>query len=713
MNQPTSKMPVAVLAFHGDGIPAEINDLLRTTVEGVLVNEKRFRTLDRIYLQDVLTEQQLSDALSNPDEALALGQLTPAHVFIVADLFKHGETGVEMKARVINTETSEIVAVLDAFVDDHSSRDLIQQGCENLAAQINALYPRLSGEVVSARSSQMLLNWTEEDGVRPGAYVLLVEEEEPWIDEDTGEILEPGQFIEVGRAKIESASSSSTRARTVESDQEGVSLEKACLLSPCSLLLLLALVFAPTTMAQLEINSAPSPVGSGARALGMGGAFIAIADDATAASWNPGGLTQLERPELSLVYSYKWFGEDLHSSAHYELNSDNDVSFNDINYFSFVYPIRRTWKGRNFVLSLNYLKKYDFDRDFDFGFNNIAASNGAVVTIPGVGNISIPGGIINSVRSKYHYRQRGSLSTLSPAFGMELTDKLSVGLVVNIWDQSILSDNEWKTRNEVTARASVNGVPQPRTVLKVEEDFEDFEGTNYSAGFLYKPNDRWGIGGVYHSKFTGDVKYTIRQQVRVAGIRGIPTMSRRDKHYTFPSSAGIGVSYRFPNDKLTLSLDITRTEWEQFEILDPQNRNPFMRRMSGVSGMPKSRTPKIDPTYTVRLGMEHVFVDTKNPSTKYMPIIRAGVFYDPEPSTNRSNSFWGMGVNTLRGGDGKPDKFYGVSLGAGVLMHNRVNLDVAYTYRWGKDVRRDTLGLGWTDFDVDQHLLYFSTVIYF
>ncbi len=36
---------------------------------------------------------------------------------------------------------------------------------------------------------------------------------------------------------------------------------------------------------RLEIPSSPNPVGSGARALGMGGAFIAVADDATAASW--------------------------------------------------------------------------------------------------------------------------------------------------------------------------------------------------------------------------------------------------------------------------------------------------------------------------------------------------------------------------------------------------------------------------------------------
>ena len=34
-------------------------------------------------------------------------------------------------------------------------------------------------------------------------------------------------------------------------------------------------------------------LGSGARAFGMGGAFLARADDATAASWNPAGLSYL------------------------------------------------------------------------------------------------------------------------------------------------------------------------------------------------------------------------------------------------------------------------------------------------------------------------------------------------------------------------------------------------------------------------------------
>ena len=60
----------------------------------------------------------------------------------------------------------------------------------------------------------------------------------------------------------------------------------------------------------VEISSSPNPVGSGARALGMGGAFIGVADDATAASWNPGGLIQLETPEVSVVGAYNNRTED-------------------------------------------------------------------------------------------------------------------------------------------------------------------------------------------------------------------------------------------------------------------------------------------------------------------------------------------------------------------------------------------------------------------
>ena len=38
--------------------------------------------------------------------------------------------------------------------------------------------------------------------------------------------------------------------------------------------------------------------GAGARSLGMGRAFLAVSDDASATYWNPAAMVQLERKEL-------------------------------------------------------------------------------------------------------------------------------------------------------------------------------------------------------------------------------------------------------------------------------------------------------------------------------------------------------------------------------------------------------------------------------
>lgn len=62
----------------------------------------------------------------------------------------------------------------------------------------------------------------------------------------------------------------------------------------CPLLVLVC----SSAMAQSTVE--PPMVAPGARSLGLGGAFVAVADDATAAWANPSGLMQLARPEISL-----------------------------------------------------------------------------------------------------------------------------------------------------------------------------------------------------------------------------------------------------------------------------------------------------------------------------------------------------------------------------------------------------------------------------
>ena len=49
-------------------------------------------------------------------------------------------------------------------------------------------------------------------------------------------------------------------------------------------------------------------IGIGARALGMGGAFVSISDDATATYWNPAGLTQLEHREAMGMHASQFGG---------------------------------------------------------------------------------------------------------------------------------------------------------------------------------------------------------------------------------------------------------------------------------------------------------------------------------------------------------------------------------------------------------------------
>jgi long-subunit fatty acid transport protein len=445
----------------------------------------------------------------------------------------------------------------------------------------------------------------------------------------------------------------------------------------------------------LNITSSPNPVGSGARALGMGGAFIAVADDATAASWNPGGLTQLERPELSAVYDFDFFRENFTSAPHPELDSAHEVNLTGLNYLSVAYPIPWTIAGRNLVLSLNYQRTYDFNRKMDLNYNQGSA---------------LGGGNFAERLSGVHYRQTGQLGALSPAIGFEITDQISVGAVLNLYYHDLVPGNGWEVRQSESTRSYINGIlPKTgRTTLKVERNYDDFEGMNATIGTLYKPTDRLSFGAVYHTAYTAQVKYT--EVVRLLQSNAFPgyTRAERDLEYHFPQAYGIGVAYRFPKDKLTLSFDVTRRDWDQYVIHDPHNPQRSMQRRSGVTGLPKSQSP-IDPTYQVRLGGEYVFVRDKLPKQNYLPSLRAGIFYDPEPSGGtRPRTFFGLGK-----GSGKVDDYYGFSLGGGLLLYNRVNFDIAYVYRFGNCVRSDTFGLRSTYAGVDQHYLYLSTVIYF
>ena len=73
--------------------------------------------------------------------------------------------------------------------------------------------------------------------------------------------------------------------------------------------------------------------GVGARALGMGSAFVAIADDATATYWNPAGLTKVKKHSFSAMYS------DTFSTGDGSWLSRGLVTYNFLNYVSQIEDI--------------------------------------------------------------------------------------------------------------------------------------------------------------------------------------------------------------------------------------------------------------------------------------------------------------------------------------------------------------------------------------
>jgi len=88
------------------------------------------------------------------------------------------------------------------------------------------------------------------------------------------------------------------------------------LLIVCAFLLFSALAF--PTLSSAEGNNYGSAdylqTGFGSRAIGLGGAFVALADDATAAYWNPAGLSQMRLYLYAANLEYAWLPRDMGAS---------------------------------------------------------------------------------------------------------------------------------------------------------------------------------------------------------------------------------------------------------------------------------------------------------------------------------------------------------------------------------------------------------------
>ena len=443
----------------------------------------------------------------------------------------------------------------------------------------------------------------------------------------------------------------------------------------------------PTARSQeLEIPISPSPVGSGARAAGMADAFVAIADDATAASWNPAGLVQLEQPEISIVGAYNALRENFHSSPQNpEFPSTHRDQSLTLNHVSFVYPLPFTLATRNIAISLSYQQKYDLSRNFQIDFiQQFPSGNGIDTTEQNIG-----------------FDQSGSLGTITPALAIELSRRLSIGVAVNVWRDSIV-ENEFEQTTRRTVVRTVSG-GRPLTFERdTTERYKNVEGTNVVVGLLWNFRPRWNFGLRYDSGFTASTDYTRIVVDADAGTSVVP----ESRKISFPDTISAGISFR-PNDRLTLSLDASYTDWNDFRV--KEENGILFSLIDGSRSTDEGGITDFEATITFRFGFEYLFIpEHPREALPRLWSVRGGIFFDQEPASGRST------FDPDVPGSGNPDAFYGFAAGFGLQAFQRVNIDFAYQFRYGNDVNSDFIrGVPGFSEDVFQHRLLASTVIYF
>jgi hypothetical protein len=377
-------------------------------------------------------------------------------------------------------------------------------------------------------------------------------------------------------------------------------------------------------------------LGSGARALGMGGAFLARADDATAVSWNPAGLSYLGRPEFSVVGTRNSFERGTQGLP----PSDTLVGYAP-DFLAITYPLSSG------AVQLNY------QRVFSFGGTRK----------------------IDRTTDVFETEGQGGFDVLGLGTGWRIGRTVRVGGAFNVWV------NGYSQRK---VRTSTQPPPRGRGTTEQDIDYDLNSGVNFNLGVLWTPIENLNIGAVGRTPFTAILN--LRRFRRDFGPSNTPDQytqnsgERSDVLIDLPGSVGVGASWRV-SSAFTLSADYTRTFWHKGRI-----RNFFQIEATPEGGeppppdvfqqLPYPTLDDVDQTDTqqVRTGLEYVLIwgRVKIP-------LRAGFFVDRQYF--RAAPVAGQ---TL----GSPPWFKGYTAGTGVSV-GPLLLDVAYFLERGHFVPVD------------------------
>lgn len=302
----------------------------------------------------------------------------------------------------------------------------------------------------------------------------------------------------------------------------------------------------------------------GARSLGLGGAFAALADDATAAFANPAGIVQLLEAEVSIEgrsWSYDTpfvrggrasgeptgIGLDTVSGLTQGLYSN---SLAGVSFLSFVYP------GKNWSIAVYRHRWADFEltRGVDSLFGDVD------------GELERAGDVL--ARTDFQVTNNGVVGAY------EVAEGLSVGLGI-VYFQAVMDSSSQEFASEEGAIFEPN--PRGPDLLDTTYSLQGSDsGIVLHTGVSWRPSPQWSLAAYFREgpELTIEVTEVVGPRNDVATEGTVEVQA--ESPLQLPDLYGLGVAYRTAGGALTVGFEWDRVRYSSIvkgldeEVFDPE-----------------------------------------------------------------------------------------------------------------------------------------------
>lgn len=342
----------------------------------------------------------------------------------------------------------------------------------------------------------------------------------------------------------------------------------------------------------------------GARSMGLGGAFVALADDATAAFANPAGLTQLVEPEVS-IEGRSWSYESPYTSGGraggaptgigidtvaLPLRAESTADLTGLSFVSLVYPVR----GCSIAIFQHQLLNFEMTQEIQGIFE------------PGITFAGSYRGPIERGFFDFDVRTSGL------ATGIRVSERLSLGLGLSYFDSSsyFVGDEYLPDDSTLENYFASSAFPQERLSEHVRVALRGGDW-GLTAGFLWGISRSWKLGGVYRQGPELELEGLVTAGPLHKELAEGTQVFLGRAPWDLPDVYGLGFSYRSPDGHWAAGSEWTRVEYSTIlESLPPE--------LAGDGNF-------VDDADEIRLGGEYAFFLGLS-----VVALRLGAWHDPD-----------------------------------------------------------------------------------